>query len=151
MSYQIKKSLTRACVEHIEKRINTIKSQLDLIEESRNNETKSSVGDKYETGRAMMQMEEDKLHGQLRDALNTRQVIQSIDPEQIYKHVQHGSLVQTTAGIYFISIGLGKIEVEGERYFCISPDSPVGLILLNKSVGDAAEFRGTEIVIQAIY
>jgi len=55
-NFQIKEALYKACEEDTEKRINVIERNLKSIEESRNNETKSSAGDKYETGRAMLQI-----------------------------------------------------------------------------------------------
>ena len=64
----LKTAIWTACYEQVEQRIQTIESVLASIVESRNNETKSSVGDKYETGRAMMQQKEDQ---------NSRQLLQA--------------------------------------------------------------------------
>ena len=50
----------------LKRQISEITSNLDTIEQSKAQETKSSAGDKFETGRAMMQIEEDKLLGQLK-------------------------------------------------------------------------------------
>ena len=50
----------------LKKQISEITSNLNTIEQSKTQETKSSAGDKFETGRAMMQIEEDKLLGQLK-------------------------------------------------------------------------------------
>ncbi len=55
---EIKEQLYNYCMTHINNRINNIEDILRSIKEAKNNETKSSAGDKYETSRAMMQIEE---------------------------------------------------------------------------------------------
>ena len=51
-----------------------------LIAETRvsNNDTKSSMGDKYETSREMLQQEINKLELQLNEQLNTQQILKNI-------------------------------------------------------------------------
>ena len=50
-------------------------------QEAANEEGKSSVGDKYETGRAMMQIERDKAAQQLDEALKLKNIIDQISIE----------------------------------------------------------------------
>jgi len=56
----IKNQLYKICVENINKRILTIEKRLNAMVEARNSETKCVVGDKHETGRTMMHLEEEK-------------------------------------------------------------------------------------------
>ncbi len=44
----------------LNKRISTIERRLNAMAEARNSETKCVVGDKHETGRTMMHLEEEK-------------------------------------------------------------------------------------------
>ncbi len=149
--YEIKEKLFQACQADLEKRINSIQEVLKSIEESRDNETKSSVGDKYETGRSMMQMEEQKSRQQLYQANQVRLELMRIDPQRKSRKVEAGSLVETTNGIYFISVGMGKVRVEDALYYCISSNSPIGMKLMNKVKGDEIEFNGRKIGIKGIY
>jgi len=64
--------------------------------------------------------------------------------------VAFGSLVTTDQGRYFIAIGLGAVEMEGETCYAISLASPIGQALKDKGVGDVIEFSGKRITIDAI-
>lgn len=147
---EIKTALYNACVSNVEDRIKTILATLESIKEARNNETKSSAGDKYETSRAMMQIEEDNSKGQLVRTQAIKRTLFNIDVSKKTDKVELGSLVKTNKGIYFISIGLGKMELNGKIYFCISVDAPIGKVLLNKKVGETIVFNGNTIEIEKI-
>jgi len=138
------------CLELIEERINGIRKELASIEESRNNETKSSAGDKYETGRAMMQMEEEKSRMQLSKTNQLRLELLEIDPEEEHHMIKVGSLIITASGKYFISIGLGKVKMGDEVYYCISTASPIGQMMRGKTVGDQIKFGEKTIEIKKV-
>ncbi|MEM1321888.1 MAG: 3-oxoacyl-ACP synthase [Bacteroidota bacterium] len=146
----IKAKLLALCQEKIAQRIATIESVLQSIEESRNNETKSSVGDKYETGRAMMQMEEEKNRGQLLQALRAQQILATIDPERISDEVQLGSLVISNKLKYYCAIGLGKLQLGTETIYAVSPDSPIGRLLIGKKADDQVELNQQLIKVVAV-
>ena len=148
---RIKQYLFRKCQEHAATRIQTIEQTLHSIEESRNNETKSSVGDKYETGRAMMQMEAEKTKHQLFQAIQENNALLKIDPKKLAQTVDVGSLVITNKGMYYLAIGIGKVMVDGQRYYCVSIQSPIAQQLYQQKVGKAFEFNGARMVIQHIY
>ena len=56
----IKQELYKLCLEYVENRFQTIQNTIKEIQESLGSETKSSAGDKHETGRAMLQLEREK-------------------------------------------------------------------------------------------
>lgn len=146
----MKKALHTRCLELIHERIEAIKAELSSIEESRNNETKSSAGDKYETGRAMMQMAEEKSRVQLSKTNQLRLELLEIDPENSTEQITKGSLVISDTGKYYISIGLGKVQVAEETFYCISTASPIGMKLRGKVKGDKIEFNGKQIEVKEI-
>lgn len=139
------------CNDLISKRIANIEAILNQLEESRNNESKSSAGDKYETGRAMMHLEEEKNKTQLAEAFQALQLLQKIDPDRKNDTVTLGSLVVTTQGTYFISVGVGKVKVSEQVIYGISLDAPIGQALKNKQTGDSLTFGERHITIQAVY
>lgn len=143
----IYKELTDSLLEKIE----TAKVTIQEIKESRNNDTKSSAGDKFETGREMMQVEMDKNEVQLNNAIGLSQQLSQIDLEEKSDKVKFGTLVICNQGNYFISIGVGKIEIDNGVYYAISLASPIGKLLYDKKVGDKVEFRGREFVIENIF
>ncbi|MEZ4886014.1 MAG: hypothetical protein R3E32_14865 [Chitinophagales bacterium] len=147
----IKEKLYQACETHITERISHISNRLESIKESIRNETKSSVGDKHETGRVMMQLEAENTKAQFASALQTKSVLASIDGSITSTTVQKGSLVITNQAKYYIAIGIGKVLIDNTIYYCISQDAPIAVRLLGKSVGDEIEFTGRKITLKEIY
>ena len=147
---KIKQALYNACQHHVEERIKTIEDRLRVIEESRNNETKSSVGDKYETGRAMMQMEEEKSKVQLFEAVALRQTLKQVDPNKKLEKAELGSLVETNRGSYYFCIGIGKVKQNNKTFYCISMDSPIGQVLRGRRTGESITFNNSTLQIKAI-
>ena len=131
----------------IEKKIQLLNDAINAAKESRDNETKSSVGDKYETGRAMVQMELEKSQAQLAQTQSLKTSLSRIDPNSKFTNVAFGSLVVTSQGSYFFSIAHGKVVLDKEVIFCLSPVSPVGKLLAGKKAGDKVQFQGKEIKI----
>ena len=147
----IKSLLYKKCAENIHQRINTLEQTLTSIEEARNQETKSSAGDKYETGRAMMQIEEEKSRTQLSQALAVKKELMRIDISTRTQKGKLGSLVITNKGKYFISIGIGKVILKDGPYYCISRLSPIGTQLIGKEEEEEIEFNGNRIRIEEIW
>lgn len=128
-----------------------LNSALNNVTEAANNETKSSAGDKHETARAMMQLEQEKLGNQLKELLEQKTELEKIDISNSHTYVAKGSLIQTDKGYFFLSIGLGKINVEGKIVFSISPRSPFGIKLLGKKGTDVVEMNGVKYKIEKLY
>ncbi len=134
----------------IDKRIETATRDIQIAKESRDNETKSTAGDKYETGRAMVQFEIEKSNVQLNKAIQLKNELAQIDVNKKLNNVVFGSIVRTNQGNYFISIGLGTIIIEQETFYAISLASPIGKVLNRKKVGDKINFLGKTIIITEI-
>ncbi len=136
-----KDKLVEHCLQLVEERISRIQLEIKQLQLSANTETKSSAGDKYETGRAMAQLEIERSTRQLVDAEKLRNRLQELRGVTIADSVIPGSLVTTTQGIFFISISLGPIEYDHTQYFCISADAPVAKALMGKCAGGVVSFQ----------
>lgn len=147
---QIKKDLFHSIRQSLAHKIEDIENAITSATESRDNDTKSSAGDKHETSRAQAQIEIDKLEVQLNKTQVLEKELSSIQVEKEFKHIELGSLVFTNQENYFISVGLGKIELEGHVYYAISLASPVGKFLQGKKAGEKVYFLNREIIIQKI-
>lgn len=123
---------------------------LEILQESLLSETKSSAGDKHETGRAMIQLEREQLGNQLAQIENEKAILQRINPKVLHHEIRMGSWVKTNQFNYFISISLGKISMKEIEFYAISANSPMGQLLMGKRVGDSFQFRNQEIMIQEI-
>lgn len=140
----IKQQLYNTCLDRLQSQIDTLEKAMERIQDAKNNETKSSAGDKYETGRAMMQMEADKISTVLNETYTKLHQLQHINIHNTPEFIQLGSLVMTSLRRYFISISMGKISLDGKLYFCISPEAPLAKGLVGKRVGEKLVFNGNE-------
>lgn len=147
----IKKSLLYQCGELIKEKIEILEKMSDSIQQDANNETKSSAGDKYETGRAMMQQERDKYENQLAKARMTRAQLFRIKPDITIGTVSFGAVIKTEIANYFIAISAGRIQVEGQSYYVISPQAPLAQSILQKQSGDTFEFNEKKVKILEVF
>lgn len=108
-----------------------------LITETRaaNNDTKSSMGDKYETSREMVQQEINNLQIQLNENLKSLNSLKSINT-QPHPIVGLGSLIETGNGFFYIAVSLGEIRYEDKKVFVISTESPLAKAILGKRQGE---------------
>lgn len=124
-------------------RLQTIQNTILEIQNSLTSETKSSAGDKHETGRAMLQLEREKTGNQLAEIEKTKQVLSKINIESTSNNIGLGSVVFTTQSNYFIAISAGEKQVKNQKFYAISANTPISQLLLGKSVGDEIEFRNS--------
>lgn len=120
----------------VKERMSSLRAELDSLQESAASDTKSSMGDKYETSREMINLEKGKLTGQLSEAMEMHTILNSFDLSNPAQRIGLGTLVYTNIAKYYIAVALGPIQVGGEQVFVISPGSPLGRQMLNKQLGD---------------
>lgn len=126
--------------------ISQAKQAIANAQASANESTKSSAGDKYETSRAMGQLDIEMYTRQLHDAESKLAIMQNVTANlRDQGEANLGALVNTTLGTFFISVGIGKIDVDKKPIMVISPQSPIGEVIFQKKSGDAVLFRGKEI------
>ncbi|MFM2401199.1 MAG: hypothetical protein RI950_716 [Bacteroidota bacterium] len=141
----IKSEIHSTLCSILEKSVEEARREYILAKESRDSDTKSSAGDKFETGREMMQREMDKISALIDSKQNSLKKLNHLatEPAQV---VCEGSLVETDQGIYYISIGFGKLD----EVYAISVESPLGSILKGKKIGESVEMRNKKITIKSI-
>ena len=128
--------------EKLNENKNNISIQISDLIQSRDNETKSSAGDKYETGRAMTQIELDKLKKRLFNTEQMSYFLKKINPKNKEDKARTGALIETNHGSFFISIALGKIETtKNNIIYLISPSSPLSKSMVNLKKGDSFSFQ----------
>ena len=123
-----------------------------LIAETRasNNDTKSSMGDKYETSREMLQQEINNLQIQLNEHLKSQKILKNINPNP-HKIVTLGSLVETEKGKFFIAVSLGEITFSQEKIFVISAESPLAKAMNGKKTGESFVVNNLSQIIKNIW
>jgi len=146
----LKQDLYTQCQQLVDNRYQVIQKQIADLQQSLSSETKSSAGDKHETGRAMVQLEREKAGHQLAEINKIRTVLSKIDPKTNHSHVGLGSLVFTSKANYYIAASLGPLDLDGKAYYAISPGTPMGRVLMGKIEKDEVTFNGDTFVIEEI-
>lgn len=144
MNSELKQQLKAAAGNYVEERIKRIHTAIADLEEALKLETKCSMGDKYETGRAMLHLEFEKLSGQLEQYSGLKKTLTLIKEKQVSEKVDFGSVVKTSKVNYFISIPAGEIEVDGEKFYAIGAGSPIAQAMIGKMEGEEFIFNGTK-------
>ena len=123
-----------------------------LIDETRasNNETKSSMGDKFETSREMVQQEINTLQIQLNENRNARNSLKQINTN-LHQTIGLGSLVETDKGLFYIAVSLGEIVFNEKKIFVISTESPLGKILFGMKKGEEISLNNMKQTINAVW
>lgn len=146
-----KETVLEAMESLLVQQLKEVEDQLQSIAESKAQETKSSAGDKFETARAMMQREEEKLNGQY---LRIRQQLDQLKVfSQQSNHsdsVQVGRLVICDQASFFIGLPVGKIAVESDFVFAVSTDAPLGKLLIGKRIGESVQLGNNSYSILSI-
>jgi transcription elongation GreA/GreB family factor len=146
----LKEQLYLLCVEHIKKREAEIKTAIAEAQEAANNESKSSAGDKFETGREIMQQEVDLNFTRLNELNKLKQTLERIIPGQKSETVQTGSLVYTSNGNYYVAISAGQLRISGVVYYAVSAASPIGEKMIGHKKGDRFELNGKKYSIETV-
>jgi hypothetical protein len=146
-----KNKLKNLGLDMLRQRIGTAREAMNRAQEAANSEEKSSAGDKYETGRAMGQLQKE-MHGrQLAEYAKEVKALQSIFTDSLCDRGGPGAFIRAAGIGFFVSAGLGKQEVEGLIILFVSPLAPLGRSLRNKVAGDSILFNGVSVVIEDVY
>ncbi|PHS66901.1 MAG: 3-oxoacyl-ACP synthase [Flavobacterium sp.] len=139
---ELKFELQQQCKDLINFRLERIQKIIVDIETSLKEESKSTSGDKHHTGRAMLQIERENAGNQLREIEKVLQQLNKVDVSTTSKVIRLGSLVKTNHANFFISISVGKLEVNNIFYLGVAPNAPIGLYLLGKKEREQFSFNG---------
>ncbi len=146
----IKKELYKQCQLYVNKRLQTVENTITSHQKALQTETKSSAGDKHETGRAMLQLEMEKASQQLSGIVQMKETLVKINIQANSEIACLGSVVETTTSNYFISISVGLLTVGTKKYFAVSASSPIGKQVLGKRVAESFSFKGNKSTIKKI-
>lgn len=138
----LKQQLLNACREFVRVKLENLEIALRAAKESGNDETKSTTGDKHETGKAMMQLEQEKIGIQLSEMQKLNRTLENIPDSPSKEKIKPGNVVITDHGNFYLSIAAGKINIGQENYFAISPASPLGNLLLKTEPGKVIDMQG---------
>lgn len=146
-----KNGLKLAAQQLIEQRISAAKKLIDNAQEAANSEEKSSVGDKYETARAMNQLEKEMHSKQLAQQIRELALLHEVKVEVIYPAATMGACIECVDLTFFIAAGLGKQTIDSKQIIFLSPQAPLARLLQHKKAGESFVFNGKVTVIETVY
>lgn len=146
-----KSRLKQAAQQLIEQRISAARKLIDNAQEAANSEEKSSVGDKYETARAMGQLEKEMHSKQLAQQIRELALLHEVRTEVMYTMATMGACIECAGLTFFIAAGLGKQTIDGKQIIYLSPQAPLARLLQNKKAGESFVFNGKATVIETVY
>lgn len=139
---EIKAALLEACNKSVKNRFEKVNKTIAGIVESLESASKSSAGDKHETGRAMLQIDRENAGKQLRELETLERLLPKVDIKTTTDYARLGSLVHTNHGIFFISISLGAVVLNNITYYCVALQAPIGIELSGKKQQEQFMFNG---------
>ena len=145
----IKENLYNQCKEFVDNKLTTIENTIKSNQDALASETKSSAGDKHETGRAMLQLEMEKAGQQLRVVSEMKMILDRINIQETSEVCKLGTIVKTNSINYFIAISAGKLTFENEIFYAISSKSPIGKLLIGKKENEKIVFNGKQFIINS--
>lgn len=142
---ELRRQLSNACKKYAEARIARFNATMKELEEALKPESRSCMGDKYETSRAMLHLEFEKISGQVELFNNLKKTANLTEHQPITESIGFGSAVKTSGANYFISIPAGEISAGDEKYYSVGINSPVAQLLKGKKAGDTFVLNGKTI------
>jgi transcription elongation GreA/GreB family factor len=138
------------CLNSLDDKIKALRTILTELEEGSENDSKSSAGDKHETARAMMQLEQEKIGKQLQETLAQKAELERVGVTAPASEIKKGSLVKTNKGYLLLAIAAGKINAAGTTVMAISSQSPLAQKLLGLKTNNTANINGASYFIESI-
>ncbi|NBP04919.1 MAG: hypothetical protein EBV15_01680 [Bacteroidetes bacterium] len=131
------------CLQELTNRLQNAREAMAALHESVAADTKSSMGDKYETAREMAQQELEKISRQMGMLQQSLGIFNRIQSSLKLTVIGLGALIETDKGFFYMAAPLGKIVIQNQEIMVISPQSPAGKVMLGKKVGNSFELNGT--------
>jgi hypothetical protein len=146
---EIKTALTLACREKLLDTIANLEAAMADAQQQANDY--GPPRDRYDAFRTQLMRRRDMMAEQMSKELIELKALDRLDPKKVIETAGFGSVIMTNDMNYFISIGLGKIEIGNITYFTISPMVPLSQAISGKRKNETAEFRGKKIEIMDVF
>jgi hypothetical protein len=146
---ELKDKLKLECQRIQKKTVDSSKSAMDEAQHALNDYGPNK--DRYDSFRDQLISRRDMFSLQYSKAITEYSVMEKINPRIINKVAEFGSVIVTDSCRFFISISAGKIEVDGQLFYAISPAVPLFKVMEGKKKGDTFEFNGKKQVIKELF
>jgi transcription elongation GreA/GreB family factor len=151
MSIEIfKQQVQESCQNLLKSKIKHLIDEEKSAKASAESDTKSSMGDKHETAREMLQQEREQIGKRIAESEKLLIDLLRMNENKKTHLIQPGSLVKCSMGWIYLTVSLGSIHVEDQKVNVISLESPFGKLIANKTKGDEVILNGKKIFIEDV-
>lgn len=145
----LKQKIHQHYLQIVQDKIDVFRDMISGLAEDSKNDAKGSAGDKHETALSMMHIEQEKLNHKLKEFLDQKNILDKIDPSVVSAKISLGSLVKANGISLYVSAALPKITIDGITVIALSPQSPLGAMLMGQEAGYSFEINGTKYTIES--
>jgi len=138
----VKEKLLKRCIEIKEETALNIQAAMDDAQQSANEY--GPPKDRYDSFRAQLMRKRDMLGQQLAVVQEELRYLHQFKSGTASSRAEPGALVILSAQTLFISVGIGKVELDGQIFYVISPLVPLVEAMKNLKSGESFYFRGTK-------
>ena len=150
-----KEKILIALLTSVEIKLTSLNNELKLYQNELSNHQKSSMGDKYETSRAMIHLEMEKISKRLQVLQTIRLTVNNeIQHSKIDKEeptIGLGSLVELNTGMVLILAPYGLLKTTNMDIMVISPKAPLATEMMGLKKGGEFRFNKRAYVVKNIY
>ena len=137
---------------HVDKDLAEAKARMASLKESLGAESKSSAGDKHETGRAMIHLEQERVQDTVGRLEHMRGIlVQRAAQDKPIQRVSPGALVETTGPWVLVGVPLGKVQLPNALVLCVGAEAPLAQHWHGAQPGDQVALGPQKLTIQAIH
>jgi len=144
----VKEKLLAKCIEIKEESEVNVLAAMNDAQQSANEY--GAPKDRYDSFRAQLMRKRDMLAQQLSVLEEELRYLRQIKPGSISTKVEAGALVKLDSQTLYILAGIGKILLEDETFYVVSPVVPLVAAMQNLKAGDSFAFRGLSMKILEI-
>ncbi len=145
----LKNKLLNQCIAAQTKTVNNIREAMDEVQKSADDHTQ--IIDHYDSYRTQLFRKHEMFVGQLQKAIDQLEILNKIDPNKIKERVEFGAVVITNFQKLFVATSVGKVSVDNNTYFTISPMVPFFHAMRNKKKDEEFDFRGQKFRIEELF
>ncbi len=136
----LKKRLIEECIARQQKTAAELQHEVD--ETLRLSNEYGAPKDRYDPYRTKLMNQNNLFAQQLKQANTLLVTLQKIPTDKEINIVEFGAIVTTNKQNIFVSVGMGKTELDGKTYYAISPKVPIFDAMRGKKAGDSFTFNG---------
>lgn len=146
---ELKEKILNVCTLLQHETIKNLKSEVEEGQKAANEY--GLPKDRYDSFRTQLLRKRDLFAQQLAKANEQLDVLERINPEKECSKVEFSAVVITNKQKLFISIGLGKVQVDDDVFYAISPAVPIFKVMAGKKAGEEFTFNNITYKIEKIY